>query len=75
MYALDSRTVYTGNSDFGFLTLGFFSSIQKQERKKKSNASSTAEKYNSKAGLAPTPNAIFSFHFGRIFSFFVKQLT
>lgn len=35
MYALDSRTVYTGNSDFGFLTLGFFSSIQKQERKKK----------------------------------------
>lgn len=28
-YALDFRTVYTGNSGFGFLTLGFFSSIKK----------------------------------------------
>lgn len=34
IYALDSRTVYTGNSDFGFLTLSFFSSIQKTKKKK-----------------------------------------
>lgn len=52
IYALDSRTVYTGNSDFGFLTLSFFSSIQKQKRRS-SNATNSAEKYNSEAGLGP----------------------